>query len=103
MITVELNNKELSSPVDGFGSSNSSCACKAPPSSADFISFSEFSKEIDKIWCEVNFNRKKYDLIVQPKNDHANLQQIETLQQGNQELFEEIFIEANLCLHFLPH
>ena len=92
VITVELNNKELSSHVDGSGSSHSSCACEAPPSPTDFISFSEFSKEIEKIWCEVKFIREKYDLIVQPKNDHANLQQIETLQQRNQELFEETSI-----------
>ena len=45
-----------------------------------------------KIWCEVKFIREKYNLIVQPKNDHANLQQIETLQQRNQELLEEISI-----------
>ena len=92
VVTVELSNKELSSPVDGFGSPHSSCACEAPPSPTDFISFSEFSKEIEKIWCEVKFIREKYDLIVQPKNDHGNLQQTETLQQTNQELFEEISI-----------
>ena len=84
VITAELDNKELSS--------HSSCACEAPPSPTDFISFSEFSKEMQKIWCEVKFIREKYNLIVQPKNDHANLQQIETLQQRNQELFEEISI-----------
>ena len=84
VITAELDNKELSS--------HSSCACEAPPSPTDFISFSEFSKEMQKIWCEVKFIREKYNLIVQPKNYHANLQQIETLQQRNQELFEEISI-----------
>ena len=71
VITVELNNKELSSPVGVSGSCHSSCACEAPLSPTDFISFSDFSKEIEKIWCEVKFIREKYDLIVQPKNDHA--------------------------------
>ena len=60
--------------------------------SAAESNFSEFSKEIEKIWCDVKFIRKKYDLIVQPKNDQANLQQIETLKQRNQELFQEISI-----------
>ena len=59
VITAELDNKELSS--------HSSCACEAPPSPTDFISFSEFSKEMQKIWCEVKFIREKYNLIVQPK------------------------------------
>jgi len=47
---------------------------------------------MEKIWCEVKFIREKYELIVQPKNDHPNLEQIKTLQQRNQELFEEMSI-----------